>query len=54
MKCVKILSEINEFLLIRLFEDPFMTITGQTLDQQIFGVWLSINNHWRCVLVNLK
>ncbi len=54
IKCIKILCEINEFLIIRLFENPFIKLNKDNIYQTIFGVWLCIDYKWTCVLVTLK
>ena len=45
-KIINILTNINEFLLIRLFENPF------SKRQTHFGVWLCVNYKWRCIIVD--
>ena len=45
VKVVRILAEINQFLLVRLFQNPAIQ------QQQAYGVWLCVDYQWKCIIL---
>jgi hypothetical protein len=48
IKIIKMICSRNEFLLVRIFENP----EDYQANKKVFGVWLCDKYKWKCIIVN--